>query len=509
MAGYAGIAVWEYSRHARERLDYFYRWVFDDIPWTLRRRPPSPEVMANDLRRVLRSEQCDCYGLRDRAWFFRVNLQDGSVISYPDTLGDAVQERVGETIRSHRRSNPDSRIGLLTLEARALLEPASLVIYMVSTDDEETDRLAYRVVADSEAFEELFHHWFRSVPLLPTTIATSQPSDSLLRVSVTGPTGLLVFESPVPYPSDFSSTDTLEAEYGSLIVEAAIRPDAAPHLIIGGLPRSRIPLLLGLMLLTLGVGTAALVQLRREHQLARLRDDFISGVSHEFRTPLTQIRVFAELLDDEKLRTEEERKRSTRVINREARRLTHLVENILQFSRLSRFPTSPVEMEEIDLEAALEELTEAFGPQAAARNARIEMTVTPGLSVLASRGGIYRILANLLDNALKYGPAGQTVGVRAEMNGDAVRISVTDQGPGVPPRDRERIWDPYRRLDRDVSGEVQGSGIGLAVVAGLCPAYNGRVWVESGDDGGARFVVELPAAQVGVAPSAPDSEDQE
>ena len=137
------------------------------------------------------------------------------------------------------------------------------------------------------------------------------------------------------------------------------------------------------------------------------------------------------------------------------------------------------------------------------------MTVTPGLSVLASRGGIYRILANLLDNALKYGPAGQTVGVRAEMNGDAVRISVTDQGPGVPPRDRERIWDPYRRLDRDVSGEVQGSGIGLAVVAELCPAYNGRVWVEGGDDGGARFVVELPAAQGGVAPLGPDSEDQE
>jgi signal transduction histidine kinase len=263
------------------------------------------------------------------------------------------------------------------------------------------------------------------------------------------------------------------------------------------------------MLLTLGVGGAALVQLRREHQLARLRDDFISGVSHEFRTPLTQIRVFAELLDDEKLRTEEERKRSTRVINREARHLTHLVENILQFSRLSRSPTSLGEMEEIGLEVALGELSEAFGPQAAARNAKIEMTVPPGLTLLAGRSGIYRILANLLDNALKYGPSGQTVDVRAVMTGDAVRISVADQGPGIPPRDRERIWDPYRRLDRDVSGEVQGSGIGLAVVAELCSAYSGRVCVEGGDDGGARFIVELPLARVADAPPVPDSEDQE
>jgi len=279
-------------------------------------------------------------------------------------------------------------------------------------------------------------------------------------------------------------------------VQAGIRQDAASHLIIGGLPRSRIPLLLGLMLLTLGVGGAALLQLRRESQLARLQDDFISGVSHEFRTPLTQIRVFAELLDDEKLRTEEERKRSTRVINREARRLTHLVENILQFSRLSRVPMARGELEGIDLETAVEELTEAFGPQAAARQARIERAGPTGLTVSAARGGIYRILANLLDNALKYGPSGQTVEVDAARIGDAIRISVDDEGPGIPPRDRKRVWEPYRRLDRDVSGEVQGSGIGLAVISQLCSAYGGRVWVEAGERGGARFVVEFPAIQL-------------
>jgi signal transduction histidine kinase len=279
-----------------------------------------------------------------------------------------------------------------------------------------------------------------------------------------------------------------------MVVQAGIRQDASSHLIIGGLPRSRIPLLLGLMILTLGVGGAALLQLRRERQLARLRDDFISGVSHEFRTPLTQIRVFAELLDEEKLRTDEERKRSTRVINREARRLTHLVENILHFSTLRRVPSDLGELEEIPLESAMGELAEAFGPQAAAGQHTIEVSVQPGLHVSAVRGGLYRILANLLDNALKYGPPGQKVEVRGTREGSWVRISVDDEGPGIPAQDRDRIWNPYRRLDRDRAGEIQGSGIGLAVVAELSSAYGGRAWVEEGERGGARFVVELPAS---------------
>jgi two-component system phosphate regulon sensor histidine kinase PhoR len=197
------------------------------------------------------------------------------------------------------------------------------------------------------------------------------------------------------------------------------------------------------------------------------------------------------------------------VINREARRLTHLVENILQFSRSSRAPMALGELEEIDLETAVEELAEAFGPQAAAREARIERAIPTGLTVYGARGGIYRILANLLDNALKYGPSGQTVELQASLIGDAIRISVGDEGPGIPPRDRKRVWDPYRRLDRDVSGEVQGSGIGLAVVSQLCSAYGGRAWVEAGERGGARFVVEFPAIQVDDPPPPPGLQGQE
>jgi signal transduction histidine kinase len=509
LTDYAGIAALEYSRRIEEGLGRFNRSLFDDIPRTLGRRVPDPEVMENDLYHALRGQDCRCEALRDEARYFRVDLRNHDVATGSDTLPSMIRDRLGSEVLRHREAHPELRTALLTLRQGALSDLPSVIIYMVSRLPDGGDAYAYGMVAGSPAFGELFSAWYAREPLLPASLSSSQPNDSLLQVSLLGPDDLGIFQSPSPFPDVATVQDTLDSEFGSMVVQAGIRQDAASHLIIGGLPRSRLPLLFGLMLLTLGVGGAALLQLRREYQLARLQDDFISGVSHEFRTPLTQIRVFAELLDDEKLRTEEERKRSTRVINREARRLTHLVENILQFSRVSRVPMALGELEEIDLETAVEELAEAFGPQAEARQARIEKAVPPGLTVYAARGGIYRILANLLDNALKYGPSGQTVELQAAQVGDAIRISVGDEGPGIPPRDRKRVWDPYRRLDRDVSGEVQGSGIGLAVVSQLCSAYSGQAWVEAGERGGARFVVELPSIRVDGQHPPPNPQDQE
>src|SRR2546427_5026946 len=128
---------------------------------------------------------------------------------------------------------------------------------------------------------------------------------------------------------------------GDLHAEATLRASVADQLIIGGLPKSRLPLILGLLALTAVLIGTALVQLRRESQLARLRTDFISGVSHELRTPLAQIRMFSETLVLGRVRSDEERRRSLAIIDQESRRLTHLVENLPHFSRSER-PTAPV-----------------------------------------------------------------------------------------------------------------------------------------------------------------------
>jgi signal transduction histidine kinase len=101
-------------------------------------------------------------------------------------------------------------------------------------------------------------------------------------------------------------------------------------------------------------------------------------------------------------------------------------------------------------------------------------------------------MGNLVDNAMKYGPSEQTVLVGTEKRNRVARLWVADEGPGIPKDERRRIWEPYRRLDRDARSAVAGTGIGLSIVREFVRLHGGRVWVEEPDNGGARFVVELP-----------------
>ena len=112
----------------------------------------------------------------------------------------------------------------------------------------------------------------------------------------------------------------------------------------------------------------------------------------------------------------------------------------------------------------------------------------------ADRDAVVQILRNLLENAIKYGPEGQTVRVTVDASNGVARLMVEDQGPGVPAAERERIWQPYHRLTRDRRAAGAGTGLGLSVVAELSGLLNGRAWVEDAAGGGARFVVELPRA---------------
>ncbi len=122
------------------------------------------------------------------------------------------------------------------------------------------------------------------------------------------------------------------------------------------------------------------------------------------------------------------------------------------------------------------------------------MDIPKGLAVMVHRDALRQVLSNLLDNALKYGPPGQTVRIGAEHGAGLVRIVVDDEGPGVPEQDREAIWEPYIRLPRDVDGHKPGSGVGLAVVKTLVGELKGRVWIDDAPGGGARFTMELEAA---------------
>ncbi|MFL5542711.1 MAG: sensor histidine kinase, partial [Longimicrobiaceae bacterium] len=287
-------------------------------------------------------------------------------------------------------------------------------------------------------------------------------------------------------------TGRLDGLLAGLTSRVAVRAEVVGSAPADGSNR-RLPLLLAVFGLTLGLVSVAIVQLRRQQELVRLRDDFVSGVSHELRTPLAQIRLFADLLESGRLATGEQRSRSIRIINEESRRLTWLVENILHFSRSQR-GAGRVAPQPVQAAPLVREIVDAFAPLARERDARFEVLADDGVVARIDADAFRQVLLNLLDNAVKYGPPGQTVRVRLELRGLALRLSVDDRGPGVPWEERNRVWEPYRRLARDAEGATGGSGIGLAVVKDLVELHGGRVGVVEAPGGGARFWIELPYA---------------
>lgn len=489
---YARIAAWEFSRRAQSALVGAIAPPFRALHEMRAPVPgaalPPPEV----IERGIADDSCGCGGLVRPDFVFRLDLNDGSLAVTPGRTQIATEARLVAALTEAAPAAAEDHSGHPHILADPGLTSTDVVVWALLKDRSGTPRAVYGFGADYAVFRETLRRTCSAEPLLPPSIAGDQPNDSLLYMTLITPDGATLYESPVPYPERFAADDTLRAQLGGLVARAALRPEAAAGLVIGGLPGSRLPLILGLLLLAAGVGTASLVQLRRERELARLRDDFVSGVSHELRTPLAQIQMFAELLDDEKLRNEGERRRSTKILRQESRRLTHLVENVLQFSRSRRLPAQ-LALADVDLATLIGDTVESFRPLADARDVELAIDVDDGLTVHADPSVLRQMLVNLLDNAVKYGPPGQTVTVGAEALDGTVRIRVSDQGPGVPAAERERIWEPYRRLERDANGPVGGSGIGLAVVRELALRHGGGARVETAAGSGASFVIELPA----------------
>jgi signal transduction histidine kinase len=236
---------------------------------------------------------------------------------------------------------------------------------------------------------------------------------------------------------------------------------------------------------------------RREHALAQLRADFVSSMSHELRTPLTQIRMFAELLRKHALREPDESDRALRIIEKEAGRLSILVDNVLNYTRLRRGPRREVPRP-ADVAEEVRQVIESFVPLAADRGVRVVEDVPEGLRAAVDAQALRQVLLNLLENAVKYGPRGQTVTVAARaVDGGRVRLVVDDEGPGIPMAEREAVWEAFHRGEAATRSAASGSGLGLAVVRSLVEHHGGTVAVEDAPGGGARVVVQVPGAGAG------------
>jgi PAS domain S-box-containing protein len=229
-----------------------------------------------------------------------------------------------------------------------------------------------------------------------------------------------------------------------------------------------------------------------ERVVEQMKSDFVSTVSHELRTPLTSIYGFAEtLMRSDVDFSEPERATFLRYIASESERLIQIVDDLLNVARLEA-GTLAVALEPVDLGATA--LEAAAAAEAHAEGQRFAVDIDPGkLVVRANREKLTQVLANLLDNAIKYSPQGGTITLTARRRADTAEIVVSDEGIGIPRADQQRIFTKFFRTDRGVTGSA-GSGLGLFLVRGLVAAMGGRIWVESEEGRGSTFTFDLPLA---------------
>jgi signal transduction histidine kinase len=341
------------------------------------------------------------------------------------------------------------------------------------------------------ALSALLNEMIAKDPVLPASLVHGPPLTSGAGLRVTSASGPLA-DRGFDTASLFRAAVPLGSPFGDLAVEVSLSDSLAPALIIGGLPRSRMPLLVALLGMTILLALAAIAQLRRETELSRLREDFVASASHELRTPLAQIRLFAETLRLGRVRTDEEGERSIGIIENEAKRLEHLVQNLLHFSRSERGDLS-IDSQPTDLTALLGQIASEFAPLAARSESSLVLALEPGVHADVDRAAVRQIVLNLLDNAVKYGGRPQVITVRLAADWSEVRIEIEDQGEGISEALRTRVWERFWRGDAARRNGVSGTGIGLAIVRDLTGAHGGSAQVDDAPGGGARIVLRLPA----------------
>jgi two-component system phosphate regulon sensor histidine kinase PhoR len=225
-------------------------------------------------------------------------------------------------------------------------------------------------------------------------------------------------------------------------------------------------------------------------RLNRVRQDFVANVSHELKTPLTSVRGYAETLLEGGFEDVEHREDFARIIRDQATRLQDLVDDLLSLAELER-PDARLRLESFDLRDAVERQAAGMSDRAAHAGLRLAVEPGPSVAVKADRGRVEQVLANLLDNAIKYTERGSVIVVLGEGPGH-VWCEVRDTGTGISAEDQERIFERFYRVDKARSREKGGTGLGLSIVKHIVELHHGVIEVTSQLGHGSTFRLELP-----------------
>jgi signal transduction histidine kinase len=329
---------------------------------------------------------------------------------------------------------------------------------------------------DTEVLDEDGKHIFASHPDRPEHFA---PVDERSFAIIFFDKELLEFAAPYEQHREIWG---LRTSYGPQpipeIVSASTRPQQALMIVLA------VAMALGVFLVA---GAAA-----REVRVAELKSNFVASVSHDLKTPLALIQLFAETLELGRVRTPERAQEYYRIINGESKKLTRLIENILDFSRMEA-GLRPYRMEPADLSESVNTVLSRMETQFSQGHFKVTPKIEADLPrILADEGAAEQAIENLLANAMKYSGDNKEIVVEARRTNGHIVVSVTDHGIGISRREQGRIFRKFYRVQRELGGGPQGTGLGLAIVDHTMRGHGGYVRVESEPECGSTFSLYFP-----------------
>jgi signal transduction histidine kinase len=261
-------------------------------------------------------------------------------------------------------------------------------------------------------------------------------------------------------------------------------------------------LILGILSLMIVVGLLLTKRIvSKEMALAKLKADFVSNVSHELRTPLALIRLYAETLELGRITTQDKKEQYYRIIRKESERLTALINNILDFSRIEA-GRKEYEFRETDIAELVQNTLDSYRYQIEQQGFAFEENIDTNLpAVQVDREAIARALVNLVNNALKYSSEDKYLGVKLYRENGVVKLEVMDHGIGIARRDHTKIFEKFYRAGDPLVHNTKGSGLGLSLVRHITEAHGGDIAVESTPGKGSKFILSLPLALAAQRPA--------
>jgi len=261
-----------------------------------------------------------------------------------------------------------------------------------------------------------------------------------------------------------------------------------------GVSAIRISLVIAWCCLLLG-GVASALTLRSILALSERRAAFVSAVTHELRSPLTTFRMYAEMLAEGMVRDAAQRKTYLETLRVEADRLSHLVENVLQYARLERGRNGR-RCAPIALERLVQQTTERLPQRASQAGMLLQETAPPAAQpiVWTDPAAVEQILFNLVDNACKYAAAARDrrIHIQWSLGNGTVQVRIADHGPGIAPEQLAKLFQPFSKTDQEAAQSAPGIGLGLALCRRLAQDIGGRLTYTPDPDSGAVFLLELP-----------------